>query len=134
MTGCGLRAASILAFTIGAMALPFGVSAQTSNATLRGRIVDSGGGVLPGVVVKARSVGTGLERETVSTTAGLYILNYLPPDRYEVTAELSGFKTARLENVTLDVGEGRVLDIRLEVGEVREVVTVVGTAPLLERS
>src|SRR2546422_587822 len=43
---------------LGAPPLP----AQTSNATLQGRIVDAGGGVMPGVMVKARSVETGLER------------------------------------------------------------------------
>ncbi len=115
---------------LGAPPLP----AQTSNATLQGRIVDAGGGVMPGVMVKARSVETGLEREAVSTVAGLYVINYLPPGRYDVSAELSGFKTAKFENVTLDVGDRRTVDIKLEVGPVQEVVTVLGAASLLETS
>src|SRR5207249_10739689 len=110
------------------------LSAHTGKPPLRRLLVHSRGGVLHSVVLTVRSFETGLPRETVTTPDGLYVLNYLPPDRYEVTAELSGFKTAKLDNVTLDVGEGRVLDIRLDVGEVREVVTVLATAPLLERS
>src|SRR5437867_281256 len=110
------------------------LSAQTSNATLQGRIVDAGAGVMPGVMVKARSVETGLEREAVSSVAGLYVINYLPSGRYEVTAELSGFKTAKFGNVELAVGDQRTLDFKLEVGPVQEVVVVLGSAPLLDSS
>ncbi len=110
------------------------LSAQTSSATLQGRIVDAGGGVLPGVVVKARSVETALEREAVSSGTGLYVINYLPSGRYDVSAELSGFKTAKFGNVTLAVGDQRTLDIKLEVGPMQEVVTVLGSSPLLDSS
>jgi len=89
---------------------------------------------MPGVVVKARSAETGLEREAITSVQGLYVINYLPAGRYDVSAELSGFKTARFENVTLDVGERRTLDIKLEVGPVQEIVTVLGAAPLVERT
>jgi hypothetical protein len=108
------------------------LSAQTSNATLQGRIVDTGSGVMPGVTVKARSVDTGLERVAVSSIAGLYVINYLPPGRYDVSAELAGFKTAKFDNVALAVGDQRTLDIKMEVGPVQEVVTVLGSAPLIE--
>ena len=89
---------------------------------------------MPGVMVKARSAETGLEREAVTSAQGLYVINYLPAGRYDVDAELSGFKRARFENVTVDVGERRTLDITLEVGPVQEVVTVLGAAPLVERT
>ena len=69
--------------------------AQTSNATLTGTIVDTGGGVLPGVTVKLKSPDTGLTRDAVTNLAGVYVFNFLPAGDYELSAELSGFKTLR---------------------------------------
>ena len=108
--------------------------AQTSNATLSGTIVDTGGGVLPGVTVKLQSPATGLARDSVTNAAGVYVFNFLPAGEYVVTAELAGFKTLRQPDVRLEIGQSRVLDLKMEVGQLEEVVTVEGTAPLLDRT
>ena len=108
--------------------------AQTSNATLQGTVTDSGGGVLPGVAVKLQSPSTGLQREAVTNSAGLYVFNFLPAGAYEVTAELAGFKTVRHDEVQLEIGQNRSLDMKLDVGRIEETVTVEGMAPLLDRT
>ena len=89
--------------------------AQTSNATLQGTVTDPGGGVLPGVVVKLVSPATGLQREAVTNGSGLYVFNFLPAGRYEVTAELTGFKAVRHDDIQLEIGQNRSLDMKLEV-------------------
>ena len=108
--------------------------AQTSNATLQGTVTDPGGGVLPGVVVKLQSPATGLQRETVTNGSGLYVFNFLPAGRYEVTAELSGFKAVRHDDVQLEIGQNRSLDMKLEVGRIEETINVEGVAPMLDRT
>jgi hypothetical protein len=109
-------------------------ASQSSNGTLHGTITDSGGGVLPGTVVKLQSPSTGLTREAVTNGAGVYVFNFLPAGEYVVTAELTGFKAVRQPDIKLEVGESRSLDLKMEVGRVEEVVTVEGIAPHLDRT
>ena len=108
--------------------------AQTSNATLQGTVFDAGGGVLPGVTVKLQSPATGLLREAVTNDAGVYVFNFLPAGDYEVTAELTGFKSLRQPDIKLEIGQSRALDLKMEVGQLEEVLTVEGTAPVLDRT
>ena len=110
------------------------VTAQTSNATLQGTVADSSGAVLPGVIVKLESPATGLSREAVTNSAGVYVFNFLPAGDYEITAELAGFKTIRQADIKLEIGQSRALDVKMEVGQVTEVVEVQGTAPFLDRT
>ncbi|HWZ43304.1 MAG TPA: hypothetical protein VNW97_07490, partial [Candidatus Saccharimonadales bacterium] len=54
------------------------------------------------------------------------------PATYEVSAQLSGFKTAILKNVVVNVGQTVVLDIHLSVSQVSEQVEVTTEAPVVE--
>ena len=49
-------------------------------------------------------------------------------------AELSGFKTARHDEVRLEIGQNLELDLQMEVGQLNEVVNVEGTAAPLDRT
>jgi hypothetical protein len=109
-------------------------SAQTSNATLQGTVTDSSGAVLPGVTVKLESPATGLLRDIATNTAGVYVFNFLPAGGYVITAELSGFKTTRHDQIRLEIGQNLELDLRMELGQLDEVVNVEATAPILDRS
>ena len=129
-----LHAFAVLTIVIGAAALTSAASAQTINATLQGTITDTSGAVLPGVIVRLQSPATALAREALSNTAGVYVFNFLPAGSYVVTAELSGFKTARHDDIRLEIGQNLALDLQMEVGRLEEVVSVQATAPLLERS
>jgi len=123
---------ALAACLIGLAASP--AASQSSTATLHGTITDSGGGVLPGTVVKLQSPSTGLTREAVTNGAGVYVFNFLPAGEYVVTAELTDFKGVRQPDIKLEVGESRSLDLKMEVGRVEEVVTVEGIAPHLDRT
>jgi hypothetical protein len=105
-----------------------------SNATLNGTITDPSGGVLPGVAVRLVSPATGLQREAVTNEAGLYVFNFLPAGPYEITAELSGFRSVRQQDIRLEVGQNLVLDMKLEVGQVEETITVEAELQILDRS
>ena len=116
------------------LVIPCPAGAQTSSATLQGTVQDASGGVLPGVTVRLQSEATGLQREAVTNSSGLYVLNFLPAGAYAVSAELTGFKSVRFEDVRLEIGQNLVLDMKMEVGRIEETVTVEGTAPLLDRT
>jgi hypothetical protein len=104
---------------------------QTSLATLRGKLVDEQGGVLPGVTVAIRHVETNATRTAVTDNLGHYFVPNLPPGTYEVRFELQGFGTTS-RNAVLRVGQELTLDSALGVGAVAETVQVSGRAAVVE--
>ncbi|MEW6320895.1 MAG: TonB-dependent receptor [Acidobacteriota bacterium] len=114
------------------LAAPPSAGAQQGTAEVRGRVTDAQGGVLPGVTVVVRNQDTGLFRETVSNTDGTYFASGIVPGVYEITAELTGFKRYSRRDVRLEIGKTTSVDVLLEVGGVEEVVSVVGTTPLVD--
>src|SRR5258705_7984030 len=80
------------------------VAAQGGDGGLRGTVKDNQGGVLPGVVITARSPVVISPGTAVSDENGSYRLVNLPPGTYSVTAELSGFSTFKREGILLRAG------------------------------
>src|SRR5689334_17053493 len=80
------------------------IHAQTASGIIQGTITDAQGAVLPGVMLSIRSVETGIARTTISREQGQYRLPGLPPGHYDLTAELAGFNTAEVKDLTLAVG------------------------------
>ena len=124
---------SVLLFAFVGCDLP-AAEAQTSNATLHGTVADSSGAVLPGVTVKLQAPATGLTRDVVTNAAGVYVFNFLPSGEYKITAELAGFKSVRRADIRLEIGQSFGLDLKMEVGQVSEIVNVEAIAPFLDRT
>ena len=112
-------------------ALP-SVAVAQQNATLSGIVTDESKGVLPGVTVTATDLGTGRVASGVTSERGEYQLFNLPPGRYSVIAELSGFGTATIPEIELRVGQNATLPMSLKVGSLAETITVTGASPLVD--
>ncbi len=107
------------------LALVTGVAfAQTETGRISGTVSDPQGIATPGVTVTATAVATGAIRTTVTDTAGKFVIANLLPATYDVSYQLSGFKTAKT-TVALRVGAEMSADMKLEVGGVSESVSVV---------
>src|SRR6266850_1258025 len=107
--------------------------AQTGTATINGQVTDESSAILPGVTVTARSLALQVPQvTTVSDAEGRYRLTPLPIGTYEVTFELSGFRTVRREDIRLTAGFTARLDATLNVGNLEETVTVSGASPLVD--
>src|SRR5919197_5943018 len=121
---------SILA-TLGvllALAAPSAADAQATTGTISGAVTDQSKAVLPGVTVVVRNMETGATRQLVTDERGGFRALNLPPGIYSVTAELSGFTSAKRENLTLEIGREVSADLSLKVGAISENVTVEGAA------
>jgi hypothetical protein len=101
----------------------FGQS-QITTGVIDGMVVDSSGGVLPGVDVEVRNVQTNLSRELVTDRDGRFVAPQLPPGRYTVTLQLAGFAKLVQENVIVTVGQTVRLTPTMKVSGVAETVTV----------
>lgn len=112
-----LVAVVVLAATPGA--------AQSTLGTIRGTVSDAQGAVVPGATVIVTDEDTGVAREVVSTSEGLFEVPNLRPGTYSVDVNLSGFKAAKRTGILLRAASVARADIQLEVGALQDVVTVV---------
>jgi hypothetical protein len=99
--------------------------AQSTNATLNGRVSDAQGLAVPGVTVTAASANLQGTRAVVTSDAGDYVITLLPPGLYTVTFELSGFQT-QSRTVTLAPTQVLPLNVSLGLATLSEAVQVVG--------
>ena len=106
-------AVSILIFALASLAS----GQQSAKATLTGTITDPNGAVVPGVNITATHTATGVRREAITNSEGLYVLADLPPGDYELTVQAQGFikKTTKVP-VPLKVGQNVTLNVGLEIG------------------
>jgi hypothetical protein len=111
---------------------PATARAQVTTADLVGTIKDSSGAVVPGATVALTNEATGVSRSTTTSDSGTYSFTSLPPGRYRLSAELSGFRRIERTGVDLQVNQRAQIDLGLELGSVSESVVIQGTAPLLE--
>ena len=97
---------------------------QATNGAIEGTITDPSGGVLPGVTVTIVQTDTGIERTVVTNEKGIYRAPLLPIGNYTVSAELTGFKKFQQTEVRVVVGETTVVNAKLSVGDLAEVISV----------
>ena len=107
--------------------------AQTFTGGVRGVVTDSGG-VVPGVTVTLINEGNGASRDAVSNEQGAYNFSAVPPGTYTVKAELTGFKTFENKGIRVATQQFVTMDIKLDVGQLQETITVTGEAPLIDTS
>jgi outer membrane receptor protein involved in Fe transport len=108
--------------------------AQSATGSIEGTIVDQSGAVMPGVTVTVVQTATGTSRTAVSDDNGVFRVPLLPVGVYEITAELSGFRSRKQPDITLNVGQTVTLKIEMAVSGVAETVNVSGGTPVLETS
>src|SRR5215467_455047 len=104
--------------------------AQTGTSTIRGDITDAQGKSVVGATVTLRNPSTGFTRTQTSGEAGSYSFELIPPGDYALVAEEKGFKKAE-RSVTALVGSITSADIRLEVGNVSDIVQVEASAAVV---
>ena len=63
-----------------------GAAAQETRGSIRGRITDSSGAVVPNATVKATNIATNITVETRTNNDGDYTLPFLIPGSYNITA------------------------------------------------
>lgn len=95
-----------LAVCVVVLSLSATVLGQELAATLTGTVTDSSGAVVAGATVTVRSLETGVDlRSVTSSGAGNFNITNLPAGRYTVTVKNAGFQTYVANEVILNVAE-----------------------------
>ncbi len=105
---------------------------QEARATLGGRVFDATGGVIPGAEIVVTAEATGVKQQTITNNEGNWIMQFLIPGPYSFTVSVPGFKTTERKGFTLQAADNKQIDVKLEVGEVSEVVEVQAEVPLID--
>jgi Carboxypeptidase regulatory-like domain len=106
--------------------------AQFDRGQISGVIKDESGAVVPGATVTATQIQTQVVKSTVTDSSGFYTFATLPSGRYNLAAELQGFKKSVKEGVQLDAAGSLTVDFALSTGALTESVTVTAEQTLLQ--
>ncbi len=96
---------------------------QATTGQIVGVVKDSAGAVIVGATITATSPATGFTQTVNSNDDGLYRIVLLPPGDYRVTITKQGFAETAA-NVNIGVGRTADLNVTLNVGGMKETVTV----------
>ena len=96
--------------------LVFAASAfsQTGTSGITGVISDQQGRSIGGAKITLTNLGTNATRTTVSTDAGVYIFDLLPPADYRIEIEAAGFRRSVVDNAKALIGKQTEVNVRLE--------------------
>ena len=93
------------------------------NVAITGTVTDPSGAVLPGALVKVTQKSTSVTRTVTANGSGQFNIPSLPPTTYTVSVEARGFKRYQ-QDVVLLADQIRNMDIRLQVGDADQQITV----------
>jgi len=114
---------SLLVLVSGAL-----VWAQSTNASLTGRLTDPKKAVIAGATVTVIHTGTGVHYRGVTNSTGAYYVSNLPPGRYRIEVEKLGFKAVIQSGVILHVQDALEVNFEMTLGSASESVTVEGVS------
>jgi hypothetical protein len=115
------------------LVLPALLAAQNTTSALSGTVQDAAGAVVPNVKVTLIGEGNGFVRTVSTTSEGYFSFPDLTPAMFTLTIEAAGFKKYRQTSISLNADQQRSLgQIRLEVGQVSDSVTVTAEAVVVD--
>ncbi len=109
------------------------LSAQEITGNIIGTVSDASGAAVANAKVKVTSTAQNVVvRSLVTNEAGYYSATLLPVGLYAVTAEVPGFKKATQSSIELNVNEKLTVNLKLEIGDVTQEVTVAAISNQVE--
>jgi carboxypeptidase family protein/TonB-dependent receptor-like protein len=94
------------------------------RAGIQGSVMDAHGAVIVGATITLINKETNRTQQSASGDEGFYRFDRLPPGQYMLVVEHAGFKKAVLRNVEVSAEEAQGINVKLEVGEITDTVTI----------
>ena len=102
--------------------------AQSTDASLTGRITDPNKAVITAATVTVINTGTGIHYQGLTNEIGEYYVTNLPPGRYRIEVEKPGFKAVIQSGLILHVQDALEVNFEMTLGSTSESVTVAGVS------
>src|SRR5215468_8984126 len=126
-----VRMGGLVGTVFGLALLSVSALAQVT-ATISGKVEDASGAAVGGAMVTVKSLETGATRTVTTDETGNYRVLSLPLGVQEVRAEKAGFRAAVRTGVSLLVGQEAVVNLKLDVGQVNQEVTVAAETSMVD--
>jgi len=108
---------------------PSRASAQsTTTGAVVGTVSDPQQAAIAGAKVVLQNININQSYEETSASSGQYSFPAVVPGAYKVTATMKGFRTVTIPNIVVEVAKSYTVDIKMELGEVSEIVEVAAGA------
>ena len=115
----------LVVLCLGYLALvPTAGFAQAIYGSIFGIVTDTSGAAVSGAKVTVTSLGKGTKVETTTNDTGNYVVTHLIPGKYDVRAELAGFKAFEAKAIEVFADTATPVEAKIAVGAVTETVTV----------
>jgi hypothetical protein len=105
--------------------------AQQPKAQISGFVRDVSNSPVAEAAVSAVNLDTGVRRSARSNDEGFFAISSLTPGQYKLTVRKPGFQTIARTGLDLHAMDVARIDFLLEIGAVREEITVTAPAPVL---
>jgi Carboxypeptidase regulatory-like domain len=106
--------------------------AQSSRASLGGRVTDAQGSAVPNADVSVVSADTDVRQTTKTNDQGNWVVQFLIPAHYSFTISAAGFKSAERKGIELQTSDSKQIDTQLEIGSTTTELTVTAEVPLID--
>jgi hypothetical protein len=102
----------------------FAFVASAQEGTIVGTVSDPSGAVVPNAKVVITNTDKNQSVDVMSNESGQFVAPDLGIGHYKVKAEVAGFKSFEQNDINLQVGDRLRVDVKLEVGNTKDSVTV----------
>jgi len=109
-----------------------GARAQVLYGSLAGNVTDQTNAPVPGAQVTVKNAATGAVRSVTTDALGYFSIPNLLEGTYDVSASAKGFKTLTQKGVNVQISNVTRLDMKLEVGELTQSITVEASSAILQ--
>jgi hypothetical protein len=111
-------------FAFAVASVPSGIAQTGTTGTVIGTVSDPSGAAVTSATVVLRNKATNIEVTQPTNAAGQYTFVNVVPGEYEVSVKKDGFRTSTVSALTVEVAKSYTVDVKLELGQVSESVTV----------
>ena len=108
------------------------VRAQVLYGSVVGTVTDQSDAAIPSATVTLTSKETGIAKEASTDVSGRYSLVNILPGRYDLKVVAKGFRTYVQSDLGVSPDAITRADVKMEVGQLTETVTVEATAAVLQ--
>src|SRR5579864_3176633 len=122
----------LLVLLLGGLFFATALFASGPTGTITGTVTDPSGAVVRKARITVLNEATNATRSAETNDDGDYTVALLPPGRYRVTTEMSGFRRSVFSDVPVDVDQTVRVDFTLEVGAATEEIKVKDTPPAIQ--
>ncbi|HYI92862.1 MAG TPA: TonB-dependent receptor [Bryobacteraceae bacterium] len=101
-----------------------GLRAQTISGDLVVAVVDQSDLAVSGATLELIQRDTNIGQKAQTDSLGLYLFSQLKPGQYQLNVTMAGFQRTLVDDIRVQVGQRARIDVKLNVSQVTETVTV----------